>query len=108
MKDAIIRMIDHPWLFSFAMVCCLVWIGMTYEFLLKLFGRRGLIDPNGGSTVDDAAPPPSKGPDELQDCHDKPTTDERYPDANYYIWPCQQPDATGEPKSKKGKNKKGE
>lgn len=37
-------MCQHPLTFAFILICLLVFIGLTYDFILMLFGRRGFQD----------------------------------------------------------------
>ena len=34
-------MCEHPWVFFMVAVCVLIFIGMTYDFILRLFNRNG-------------------------------------------------------------------
>ena len=35
-------MCEHPGVFFMVIVCALIFIGMTYDFILKLFKRQGM------------------------------------------------------------------
>jgi hypothetical protein len=44
MTQALLILVEHPLTFGFIILCFLGFIGMTYEFILKLFGRKGIIE----------------------------------------------------------------
>jgi hypothetical protein len=56
-----LALLDHPWIFAFLVLCVLAFIRMTYDFILRLFGKKGFenkTDEHWVGTINDAPPPP--------------------------------------------------
>lgn len=61
MTQIFLALLEHPLTFAFLVICLLVFIGMTYEFILHLFGKKGIGNPlneHWVGTINDAPPPP--------------------------------------------------
>lgn len=43
MAQLILTLMEHPVLFTFVLLAVLSFIGMTYEFILRLFNRNSLL-----------------------------------------------------------------
>lgn len=41
MEQILLMLLEHPLTTGFLVLCCLGFIRMTYDFLLRLFGRKG-------------------------------------------------------------------
>ena len=68
MIEVLTILIEHPLTFGFLVLCFLGFVGMTYEFILRLFGRKGMTDEKRDLDIDDGEddpPEPSNvpGPD---------------------------------------------
>lgn len=55
MEQTLLILVDHPLTFGFMTLCFMALVGMTYEFILRLFGRRGMVggDENVSDNSDD-------------------------------------------------------
>lgn len=61
MTQIFLALLEHPLTFAFLVICLLVFIGMTYGFILHLFGKKGIGNPlneHWVGTINDAPPPP--------------------------------------------------
>ena len=74
MSQILLMLLEHPLTTGFLVLCGLGFIRMTYDFILRLFGRKGfdgiLSGTGGEGTVGDAPPEPPKvpnpdGPDDI-------------------------------------------
>ena len=103
MTQIFMALLEHPLVFGFLVLCFLGFVGMTYEFVLRLFGRKGMVEDRleefngkldlGGN--DDEPPketanvPKPDGPDDvLEDGNEIPSDDEEdyvYQDGNLGI-----------------------
>ena len=43
MAQIFLTLIEHPILFGFLVLCFMGVLGMTYDFLLKMFKRKGIV-----------------------------------------------------------------
>ena len=60
MIQALQILVQHPLFSGFLILCFMGIVGMTYEFILKLFSRQSLIDKTyhiSSSDEDDSYPP---------------------------------------------------
>ena len=62
MTQIFLTLIEHPMLFGFLVLCFMGVLAMTYEFLLRLFKRKGMCNETCGfrypdDTEDDPPPP---------------------------------------------------
>ena len=44
MTQALLILVEHPLTFGFLVLCFMGLVGMTYEFILRLFGRKGIME----------------------------------------------------------------
>ena len=44
MTQIFMALLEHPLVFGFLVLCFLGFVGMTYEFILRLFGRKGMVE----------------------------------------------------------------
>ena len=62
MKDLALNLIGHPILFTMTLFCGIILVGLTYEFLLRLFTGRGFegggAEPNKCLGTDEGHEPP--------------------------------------------------
>lgn len=58
MIEVLTILLEHPVTFVILVLCFLGFIGMTYEFILRLFGRKGMVDEKDGLDIDDKDDPP--------------------------------------------------
>ena len=67
MKETeMIALLEHPWLLTLLLIGALSALGMTYEFILRLFGKKGLVsdEPEEEENSGEEKPfelPPNKG-----------------------------------------------
>lgn len=47
MTQILLILVEHPLTFGFLILCFMGLVGMTYEFILRLFGRKGIMDNDG-------------------------------------------------------------
>ena len=62
MIQALTILIEHPLTTGFLVLCVLAFIRMTYDFILRLFGRKGMPNAFEGGNKDDI--PPKEEPPE--------------------------------------------
>ena len=66
MTQMFLALLDHPWLFTLLVLCTLAFIRITYDFILRLFGKKGFdnsLGDNWEGTVGDAPPDMPKPPE---------------------------------------------
>lgn len=68
-----LELLKQPFLFIIAIVAILVFIGMTYDFILKLFGMDGQKDHANGRFVEDSGSEDTEEPPEPTNVPKPPT-----------------------------------
>lgn len=62
MSQILLMLLEHPLTFGFIILCALGFIRMTYDFILRLFGRKGFPNVLEIENKDDT--PPKEDPPE--------------------------------------------
>ena len=75
MSQILLMLLEHPLTFGFIILCALGFIRMTYDFILRLFGRKGFPNVLESENKDDTSPkeeppddsnvPNPDGPDDI-------------------------------------------
>ena len=62
MASVVTILMEHPLTLGFLTLCFLGFVRMTYEFILRLFGKHGFQENFLSGDEDDGMPPPEDSP----------------------------------------------
>lgn len=58
MEQILLMLLEHPLTLGFCILCFMGLVAMTYEFILRLFGKRGMKEPLCGVLEDNSTEDP--------------------------------------------------